>query len=282
MTAPLSTPAPAPAPSPAPTPWTATAERAGVRVRAVSDAAGARAAMALISDVWGPDNRIASVGLLVALAHTGNHVAIAEDADGVAGVCAGFVHADDPTRLHSHVAATRPGTSGRGIGLALKSQQRDWALARGIHTITWTFDPLVRRNAHFNLTRLGARGVAYLPDLYGPMQDAVNLGEPSDRLEVRWSLHDPAPAWPDSGTGAHGAPGYALVEIDGLPVAEPLPNRGERVVCVPADIEGLRIHDPRRAHRWRLAVREVLAGALGDGWRIVGFARASGYVLRKD
>lgn len=274
MTTPLS--------SAAPSSWTRSAERAGVRVQPVSDAAGARAAMELINDIWGPDNRIASVGLLVALAHTGNHVAIAEDSEGVAGVCAGFVHADDPTQLHSHVAATRPGTSGRGIGLALKSQQRDWALARGITAITWTFDPLVRRNAHFNLTRLGARGVAYLPDLYGPMQDAVNLGEPSDRLEVRWSLHDPAPAWFGTRPLEDGAPANALAEIDGLPVADPLPDRGERVVCVPADIEGLRALDPRRAHRWRLAVREVLAGALADGWRIEGFDRDSGYVLRKD
>jgi len=243
----------------------------------VTDAAGARAAMELIGHVWGPDNRIASVGLLVALAHTGNHVAIAEDAEGIAGVCAGFVHADDRTRLHSHVAATRPGTSGRGIGHALKSQQRDWALDRGISTITWTFDPLVRRNAHFNLTRLGARGVAYLPDLYGPMQDAVNLGEPSDRLAVQWSLRGPASALPEDVP-----PPAALAEVDGLPVAHPLPVRGERSVSVPADIEGLRVVDPRRAHRWRLAVREVLTGALADGWRIEGFLRSTGYVLRKD
>ncbi|MDQ1084374.1 MULTISPECIES: hypothetical protein [Microbacterium] len=252
------------------------AERAAVRVRPVTDAEGARAAIHLVNDVWGPDNRIASVGLLVALAHTGNHVAIAEDADGIAGVCAGFLHADDPTRLHSHVAATRPGTSGRGIGLALKLQQRDWALERGVAAITWTFDPLVRRNAHFNLTRLGAQGVAYLPDLYGPMQDAVNLGEPSDRLEVRWELD--APRAPAANTVAPAA----LDDADGLPVVTALPSRGERIVHVPADIEGLRVIDPRRAHRWRLAVREVLAGALSEGWRIDGFVRNAGYVLRKD
>ena len=257
------------------------AARAGVRVRAVTDAAGARAAIELISDVWGPDNRIASVGLLVALAHTGNHVAIAEDAEGIAGVCAGFVHADDPTQLHSHVAATRPGTSGRGIGRALKNQQRDWALDRGISSITWTFDPLIRRNAHFNLSKLGARGVAYLPDLYGPMQDAVNLGEPSDRLDVRWSLNDPAPALTDD-RAPLGTPRAVLTEVAGLPVTEALPARGRRVVCVPADIESLRGVDPRRAHRWRLAVREVLTSALADGWRIEGFLRSTGYVLRKD
>lgn len=271
MTALVSTPGSVPSSA-------AAAERAAVRVRPVTDAAGARAAMNLVNDVWGPDNRIASVGLLVALAHTGNHVAIAEDADGIAGVCAGFLHADDPTRLHSHVAATRPGTSGRGIGYALKLQQRDWAREREVSAITWTFDPLVRRNAHFNLTRLGAQGVAYLPDLYGPMQDAVNLGEPSDRLGVKWDLTAAPAAVPATVAAAPAA----LDDVDGLPVVTPLPRRGERVVHVPADIEALRLVDPRRAHRWRLALREVLTTALAQGWRIDGFLRSAGYILRKD
>lgn len=256
--------------------WGEASTRSGVRVRAVTDAEGARAAMQLIGDVWGPDNRIASTGLLVALAQTGNHVALAEDDEGVAGVCAGFVHADDPTALHSHVAATRPGTSGRGIGLTLKLQQRAWALHRGIRTITWTFDPLVRRNAHFNLTRLGARGVAYLPDLYGPMQDTLNRGEPSDRLHVTWELSHPAAV-----SSPPGPVPDVLSERDGSPVVVPLPARGYGVVVIPADIERLRSLDPRRAHRWRLAVRTVLTTALAEGWHIDGFLRDRGYLLRK-
>ena len=54
--------------------------------------------------------------------------------------------------------------------------------------VTWTLDPLVSRNAHLNLVTLGARVEHYLVDLYGPMRDGLNRGDPSDRLLVRWEL----------------------------------------------------------------------------------------------
>ena len=70
----------------------------------------------------------------------------------------------------------------------LKAAQRDWCLARGIDVVTWTMDPMVARNAWFNLHKLGAVGVAFHRDYYGPMDDTFNRGERSDRLEFRWDL----------------------------------------------------------------------------------------------
>ena len=49
-----------------------------------------------------------------------------------------------------------PEARGTGIGRAIKLHQREWAAANGIATIVWTFDPLVRRNAWFNIAVLGA------------------------------------------------------------------------------------------------------------------------------
>ena len=60
--------------------------------------------------------------------------------------------------------------------------------------MTWTFDPLVRRNAHFNLAVLGATVDEYLVDFYGPLPDAVNAGDESDRLLVVWPVGDAATA----------------------------------------------------------------------------------------
>src|SRR5205085_5389201 len=57
---------------------------------------------------------------------------------------------------YSLIAGVSPDVESRGIGLALKLAQRAWALHAGAIRMTWTFDPLLRRNARFNLTRLGA------------------------------------------------------------------------------------------------------------------------------
>ncbi len=60
----------------------------------------------------------------------------------------------------------------------MKLHQRAWAIARGIPVIEWTFDPLVARNAYFNIRKLGAMPVEYLPNFYGIMGDGIN-GEPT-------------------------------------------------------------------------------------------------------
>ena len=63
----------------------------------------------------------------------------------------------------------------------------------------WTFDPLVARNAWFNLGKLGAVADAFGRAFYGEMTDEINAGDRSDRLVVRWDLDpDPAPrSWPE-------------------------------------------------------------------------------------
>ena len=83
--------------------------------------------------------------------------------------------------MHSHITGVLPGLQSQGLGRLLKQHQREWALAREVGHITWTFDPLVARNAHFNLRVLGARVTEYLVDHYGPMDDGVNRGDETDR-----------------------------------------------------------------------------------------------------
>ena len=84
-----------------------------------------------------------------------------------------------------------PGLTGRHVGFALKLHQRAWALLRGVSEIAWTFDPLVSRNAYFNLVKLGAQPAEYLPNFYGTMLDTINGDDDSDRLLVRWRLRSP-------------------------------------------------------------------------------------------
>jgi predicted GNAT superfamily acetyltransferase len=226
---------------------------------------------------------------LRALTKAGNYAGGAYDGDTLVGACVGFFGPPADRAMHSHIAGVGGGAAGRGVGYALKLHQRAWALARGVRTVSWTFDPLVRRNAYFNLVKLAATAVEYLPNFYGGALDAVNGADESDRLLVHWEL-DAAPVTAAcAGTPRHAdarAAGSAGAVIgldhgdDGGPVSGSLD--GDTVlVAVPPDIETLRRTDPARATRWRLAMREVLGALMAEGARPTGFDRAGWYVVTR-
>lgn len=264
-------------------PWSeaeAAAARAGVTVRALHGIGEMRAAGAVLDQIWETDDGTPQVEprLMVALSEAGGYLAAALDGDQFVAAAVGFPR--HPTGLHSHIAGVIPASSNRGVGTALKLHQRAWCLDRGISAVTWTFDPLVARNAHLNLTRLGATVEKYLVDVYGPMNDALNRDDPSDRLLVRWDLASSGRREPDNLGGE-----FLVDERDGDPVSKPLEpgqfGAPERLlVAVPPDIESLRRTNHQAAKRWRLAVRDALSAALDAGWVVEGFDRAGHYVLK--
>lgn len=230
--------------------------QATVNVRDLNDLADLRVVDALFVDVWGPGMPVLGVELLRAVSHAGGCVAGAFLGDELVGATAAFLgrHAGRLC-LHSHLTGVSPHAQGAHVGRALKLHQRDWARRRGIEVVTWTFDPLVRRNAWFNIARLGALPVEYLIDFYGTMPDPMNAGAESDRLLMAWEVSAPLPESELVGTG------------DGF-----------RLVPTPADIHYLRRTDPRVAREWRLVLREALRGPVAEG-RVVGFTREGEYVI---
>jgi predicted GNAT superfamily acetyltransferase len=146
--------------------------------------------------------------------------------------------------------------------------------------ISWTFDPLLRRNAWFNLGKIGAIGIAYTPDLYGKLG-----GDPSDRLEVRWDLRVQATGEKSAQAAERLLP-TALVALEAGSSDEPRDRRravdGEAIVAcrIPADIAGIRLKNPELASAWRYALRASLGGALETGYRLVGISRDGWYVLK--
>ena len=112
----------------------------------------------------------------------------------VVGATLGFLGWAGGLHLHSHMNAVDPGARGRGVGVALKLRQRAICLAHGVTEMRWTYDPLIRRNARLNLVRLGAEVVAFLPDFYGELRDAITGTDRSDRFEVRWRMDSPRTA----------------------------------------------------------------------------------------
>ncbi len=228
--------------------------------------------------------------LLRALSASGNYVTGAFLKGHLVGASVGIFGKDNGDyNLHSHILGILPEAQGRNIGFALKQNQRAWAVAQGLASITWTYDPLVRRNAHFNITKLGAEASAYYPHFYGEMTDGINSGDESDRIKIRWSLLSERAIDASEGrfdeiddkallqAGAH----QVLKEgPDGSPVVE---NAAESLLlcALPSDVVSIRSSDPKRAQAWRGAVRQVLEGAILDGYAVTRFTRSGSYVLTK-
>jgi predicted GNAT superfamily acetyltransferase len=242
-------------------------------------------AIDLAETVWGA--RPMAEPVLRALELAGSYVSVALDGGEMVGMCAGFVGVhDDGLHLHSHLAAVVPRARGRGTGRALKRHQRDWCLDHDIETVTWTFDPLVRENARFNLHHLGATGDRYLVDLYGEMDDDINRGQPSDRLLVRWdllgaetvlALDTPLPVTTDEQWRREGA-GVAVRSVDGWPSVTDTAAELRLVATPPAVVE-LRRARPEAALEWRLAVRRAMTAAIDDGLRPVAVTEEGSYLL---
>ena len=240
--------------------------------------------------VWErPGEPLMDSGLLRALAHSGNYIAGARSHDGLAGGIVGWFggHPPHDLHVHSHILGVLPGIGAPGLGFALKQHQRTWCLERGIKTVEWTFDPLVRRNAYFNLTKLGAGAARYLVDFYGAMSDGINTGDESDRILISWDLVSPRAEAAARGAAhelatdrlaGEGAARALVVGVDGEPhdaeFAGPIV-----MLQVPDDIVAIRRTQPELARRWRHALRASLGGALSRGYSVLGVTRDGWYVL---
>ncbi|WP_150461569.1 hypothetical protein [Nesterenkonia ebinurensis] len=264
------------------------------QIRDLHTAEQMQTAAALLESIWLPEGQgdaPVEAGLLVALEHAGNYVSGAFAGEQMVGATVGFFGAPDPQTgrsqlMHSHIAGVLPGFAGRGIGAAMKQHQRSWCLQRGVRLMEWTFDPLIARNARFNLHKLGAALTEYLPDFYGEMRDGINAGQGSDRALVSWDLASPRLG---AEIDAVPAPQHTLLDItdEAAPFA---PARGEDAVTaaaeaelvalrIPRDIEVLRKVHPQLAAQWRSALRETMHPLLKTGWTVAGIRREGSYLL---
>ena len=224
----------------------------------------------VFQQVWGSLTELVRLEMLMAVSHSGGYVVGAFDTSRRsdvhpngqilgASIALLATHHGKPA-LHSHVTGILPGARSTGLGRAMKLHQQAWARDRGIEWIVWTFDPLVRRNAWFNIAILGAEVHDYLPSFYGTMTDAINSGDESDRLLMAWSTATD----PESPV----ADGSALADSDifGL-------------IPTPEDIVALRRTDPAAVATWRADNREALTAAITAGHPIIGFTRSGEYVV---
>jgi predicted GNAT superfamily acetyltransferase len=267
------------------------ASKAGVDIELVDSESAARELVTVLSRVWPqPDgSQPLPPELAWALAHSGNYVALARTAGGPVAAAVAFRGSDvDGAHLHSHMVGVVAEHQGANIGFALKQHQRAWALGQGLARITWTFDPLLVRNAYFNVMKLGARLTRYYVDFYGQLTDDINAGDETDRCLVTWwltddrAVHASAGEVPACDRDALLAAGAVQLLGPGPGGAPQLSMDGRapvRLVGVPTDAVDARRADPGRSRQWRHALRGVLLDAFGAGMEVSAVSRDGWYVL---
>jgi predicted GNAT superfamily acetyltransferase len=279
-------------------------------IRLIETADEMPAVEALQRLVWpGSETDVIPAHMLLAVVHNGG-LALGAYVDGeIVGLVfgfPGFYETPDGPRLkhHSHILAVHPDWRDKGLGFAIKRAQ--WQLVRrqGIDRITWTYDPLLSRNAHLNITRLGTVCNTYRRAEYGKMRDGLNVGLPSDRFQVDWwvfskrverrlsrrsrpaltldayltaeALLLEAHQGPSTGSGRRRGPDLSPPEH--IP-----PLTGSLLLIeIPDDFLALKQVDLGLARDWRFYSREVFEAAFAAGYLVTDFVHdeeRSFYVL---
>jgi predicted GNAT superfamily acetyltransferase len=207
----------------------------------------------------------------------------------------GFYTTPDGPRLkhYSSMLGVSPEWRGQGIGFALKRAQWQMVRHQGIDRITWTFDPLLSKNAWLNITRLGAVCSTYLRDFYGKMNDSLNQGLPTDRFDVDWWVNSQrvnrrlSRRRRNELTLSHYRSGGALVynpaEMDVSQLPHPIENHGIQVgkdlpfllAEIPADFQSLKSADLKLALEWRLHSRAIFEELFKAGYLVTDFVRST-------
>jgi len=211
----------------------------------------------LQKQIWGySDLEVYPLRLFVNLDHIGGHVVGAFTAR---GKMVGFVASLPAWRkgrryLHSLSLGVLPGHENRGVGRALKLEQRRLALRAGVDLIEWTFDPLRVKNAFFNIERLGAVCRRYVVDHYGAVDSRLQGGLPSDRLVAEW--------WINSARVRRALRGRSVRPSARQPATE---------VVIPDGIEVLRTSRPAKARAIQRTVHEEFRKCFARRLTVTGF-----------
>lgn len=202
------------------------------------------------------------------------------------GFVFGMTGVEDGELVHwSDMLAVQPDARNLGLGHKLKQYQADTLRDLGVSRVYWTYDPLVARNAHLNLNKLGARVVEYVPDMYGRTESALHeIG--TDRFVVAWRIDGSPPA--DGGAGlrerARNAPVLNAAGGDG---GSGHTDSALARIEVPVNIEAVQKASLKEAQQWRESTRSAFLGATEQGFRVAGFYRETSegpcyYVLTRS
>lgn len=231
--------------------------------------------VAIQEETWGRAfSELVPAAILRVSQRVGGITAAAFDANGqMLGFVFGMTGVDKGDLVHwSDMLAVRPEARGHHVGERLKQYQRRKVCALGVRRIMWTFDPLVSRNAHLNINRLGAMPVEYAENMYGTTRSALHGALPTDRFVVAWDCAATAPNHAD-GVIASDAPLLNPVS-NGTPTLASVGDVARVRVQIPIDVQPIIQQQPVLAARWRDITRRAIGERLAAGYRVSAFVRA--------
>ena len=242
---------------------------------------------AVEKEVWGmADEDSIPLTLAIACKAAGNIFVGAFDKEKMVGFAFGFLGREHgQTTIHSHMLAVLDRYRHLDLGSRLKQAQRDRALAMGVHEMTWTFDPLQSRNAHFNFAKLGVVSDTYKIDFYGPETSSVLHRNGTDRLWVRWVLNSRRVRDRLAGKSARTETQDTLKLLaplvrfngDGRPVRAELADSLSRQrvsIEIPGEILEVERADIGLAREWRETTRWAFREAVKAGFFVAEFCRS--------
>ena len=251
----------------------------GTVIRELADHRERAEAVRIQEETWGEGftERVPAAILLVAQ-KTGGVAAGAYSRDGrLLGFVFGITGIRAGRAIHwSDLLAVRKEAQGRHLGEALKNYQREACRERDIDTMYWTFDPLVARNAHLNLNRLGARIEDFVPDMYGTSTSSPLHALGTDRFIAAWPLRTPAAPLPSDPSLLAGVPVVAGLNSDNAATGLLLPDAAAVAICIPGDYHKLVEVDLESARAWQRAARRGFIHYFSRGHRVTAFVPGRG------
>lgn len=223
--------------------------------------------------------------LLITAAKNGGVLLMAWDDDQPIGFVFSFVGQTRQGGFKhcSHMAAVLPGYQHQQIGYQLKLAQRKQVLAQGIKHVTWTFDPLIARNAYFNLHKLGATCHTYLRHTYDTETQKQEALLASDRFQVDWWLDSPqVERRLHQQTASPRLVQANVLNPQGPQGPTAALSEAQHLIRIPLDIEAIKQTDLALAQAWQEQVRHLFETAFAAGYRATDFVRladASYYIL---
>jgi predicted GNAT superfamily acetyltransferase len=221
--------------------------------------------------------------LLIACKEAGSILIGAFDGSELVGFAFGFPSLEHGSvAIHSHMLAVLPHYRDLDLGYKLKLAQRDRALAKGIKTMSWTFDPLQSRNAHFNFAKLGVLSDSYKVEFYGNDSSSTLHQNGTDRLWLTWPMDSARvhqrlkAALPTARELPSQTPPVVGAELGGRPFHGSLGAALEAKtasIAVPGDILSLERRDSAVAWEWRLATRWGFSELLKAGFIVTEYYR---------
>lgn len=262
-----------------------------IKIRSINTLTDLRKCHEIQRTTWGfTDLMVFPYTQLISAAHNGGVLLGAYVNDELVGFVYGYLGMSGSKLYHfSQRMGVLPQYQSLGIGLKLKLAQREQMLRQGIDLIVWTYDPLLGKNAALNIEKLGGFVRHYARDIYGAVNNPLQVGLSTDRFLLEWELmsdrvrerirsSEPRPRaeeWLKQ--DKHRLVNYVAWEGNlPRPVALDLEMEEDTLlVQIPPDLNAIKRIDLSIARGWRESTRDIFETYFKRGYVVTGFARST-------